>query len=127
MKPILYAKIWDEKGEYLGKCKIKRGDSTFNFKGKTFNIDLKASYYDIDLGVIKKRYYIYCVNRVEPVYINELDKSLMKPDDYNSMINTKQLKVLNNLSKSFKFDMKTILIIGGVLVVGYLAVTGQLF
>lgn len=127
---ITYAKIWDEKGEFLKNVKIKPKKKLFNYDDKSFNIKLKdASYYNDNKLFYNRRFYQYNVDCPDPIKINKKVEPLINSDDYNTMLETKQLKKLNELEKKGLFgnlDFKTILAIGAVIVVGYLILTGNL-
>ena|SRR6056297_391393 len=124
---ITKAKFWDKKGEYLKSVRFKRNARTFEFNGKTYGINLKASHFDVDKLFYKVRYYFYSIDKVEPIYLDyELRNSILKPDEIYTLINTKQLIKLNNLGNKLNLNLKTIGIIAGIGIVAWLVLSGNL-
>lgn len=129
------AQFWDSNGKYIGNKSFNRRKKSFKFGENTYLIRLKqGSYYNrnnLVFGLVDKRYYQYIEGVPEPLIMDKKDgiKTMLSAEELNTMIETKQLKKLNDLDKKGilgNLDMKQVILILAIIVGGYLALTGQL-
>ena len=125
-----YAKIWDNNGEIFKNVRINKHKKQFNVGDKSFNIKTKeGSYYNDNKLFYNRRFYQYNIDCPDPLKLNEKVEPLINSTDYNTLLETKHLKSLNDINKGNWFknlDFKTIIAVVGAVVVLYLLATGQL-
>lgn len=128
-----YACIKDDSGITIDFVKIDRTKEIFHYgtgeDKKTYNVK-RDEIYDIKLigFIITKRIYFYNVNNPMPLNFNKTSNSfepIVSPRLYNRMIENEMLIKLNTLSSNI--DYKMILIIAGLLLLGYLAYSSGFF
>lgn len=126
---LYYAKIFDEKGQFIKNQRFAPYNNVFSYKNKSYNIILKdISYFDIKGILWTNRYYFYNLSNPNPLILDKKCEPVLSPELYNIMLETTTAQKLNDLSKSkFKLDFKIILLIGAIIVGGYLLLTGKLF
>lgn len=124
------AQFWDEKGNYIGSTSFNRLKKTLKYKNKIYHIKIKeGSYYkrkNLSLGLVDKTYYQYNISCSDPLIMDKKVEPKINPEDYNTMLETSVIRKLNNINNNIfdKIDFKKVLIGLGVLVVGYLVITG---
>lgn len=124
--------MFDDTGKFENIISIPNKERKFNYSNGAYNIKLKeGSYFEKkNFWGKKRRYYIYNKSCCDPFQIGKEKNALIHPEDYHTLLNTEQLKKLNDVnSKKSLSDLLTPknLIIGGVILIGiYLYSTGGL-
>jgi len=126
---LYYSKFFDEKGQFIKNQRFAPYSKVFSFKDKSYNVDLRdASYFDSKGILWTNRYFMYNLSNPDPLILNKKMEPIISPEIYNIMLETKTAQKLNDLSKPrFNLNFKTLIIIGVVIVAGYLLATGKLF
>lgn len=118
-----YGCIKDDHGVTLDFVKIDRKKEIFKYGDLAYNVK-RDEMYDLKIiGVVfTKVIYFYNVNNPNPLNFNKTSNAfepIMSPQLYNRMLENEILIKLNTLSNGI--DYKKILIILGLLALGYLA------
>ncbi|MFW6129931.1 MAG: hypothetical protein ACOC56_02030 [Atribacterota bacterium] len=129
---LYFAKMYDEKGKHIKDIHFDNFKNTFKFKNRSYNIRRKEGSYFFKKGIlIDKVFYQYNISNTEPFILEKKPTHTnISPEDYNTMLESKITKDLNNLAK--RSDLMALLqpkyIIGAIVVLGiiYFASTGQL-
>ncbi|MFW6130090.1 MAG: hypothetical protein ACOC56_02825 [Atribacterota bacterium] len=127
---LFYARFFDEEGKHLKDVWFRKDKSTFNFKGKSYNVKRdKASYFKKTGIFLNKRYYHYNISNPDPLFLGKTVKPLLDPEMYNIQLENKIAKKLNDVNSNGLLDkigFKEVLIGAVLLVGGYLLITGGL-
>lgn len=103
-----FGMFWDENGEYLGKQPFKRHQKEFKFKNGTYLVKLKEGSYFERKGIfINKRYYLYNIKQSHPIKMNNKSNHYIDPEDFSTLLETNQLKKLNDVNKKGLQDLLT--------------------
>jgi hypothetical protein len=128
-----YACMKDDNGVTLDFVEIDRTKEIFEYGSgknkKSYNVQ-RDRIYDLSLigWIITKRIYFYNVNNPMPLNFNKTSNAfepIISPRLYNRMLENEILIKLNTLSSNINYKM--ILIIAGLLLLGYLAYSSGLF
>lgn len=131
-----YAEFYDSQGGHIKDVKIPKHAKEFKFKDGAYNLKYKEGTYKDKKGLfIDKRFYKYNIEFSDPLDLSNIRdnqgsvKVNIHPQDYNTLLESKQLKKLNELDGKSLADYLTpqnLLILGAVLVGVYLLSTGQI-
>lgn len=120
--------FYDNKGDYLGKKAFSNTEKVFDYAGCSFNVvhedvtitKLKRWYWNLDI-------YHYNINNPMPLDFKKTVEPIIDSELYNIQLKTKVARDLNDLSKTgLQLNAKTILIGIGILVIGWLVMTGKI-
>jgi hypothetical protein len=96
--------FFDDKGEYLDVCKLKRSQDTFKYgsgkEQRQFNIILdNCTTFNRKGLLFDKRYYFYNINNPMPLILNKRCEPVFNSKLYNVMMETNVAQQLNDLAK----------------------------
>lgn len=126
-----FAVMCDPNGRQLDVLKIPRKEKKFNYGNGTYNIKIKeASYIQRkNWRGKKRRYFIYNTSYSDPFTFDKKQQPLINPEDYATLIESEQLKKLNDVNKKGLegiLNAKTIITAVVVLIGTYLVFSGGL-
>jgi len=117
--------IYEDNGDQIAIVPIKRHDKKFNWNGRSYITDFEVGTGAKIKSVFSKyKYFYYNVNNPFPMCFNKENNNIETPafdtESLDIMLETKVIKDLNNVNKKLfaNLDMKTVLIILGIIVAG---------
>lgn len=148
---LYYAKFFNENNEHIKDKWFQKDKDKFKWKNKAYNHKPSGSLFYETKGLLwDRRYYIYRKDCPEPVRLDKLDKYkivgkrknkkdkikqvskvLLDPEQYHTLLETEQLKKLNQPQKSGILDYvepkHIVILISIILAIVYLVRGGYIF
>lgn len=110
MITLYKAFFFNERGEFLGKKGFSKFKRSFVFKEGRYNTDLKEASYFISTTIpllIKSKIYFYNISNPSPLKLDKKAEPILNPDTFNTIIETKVIKDINNLPNKSLGDLLT--------------------
>lgn len=127
---LYYGDIYNERGEFMKTVWFPKNQDEFKYGNKAFHIDRENPSFKKRKGLlINKRFYYYNISCSDPLILNKKVEPQINPEIYNTLLESKVAKQLNDSNKDGLFknlNPKTAFIGIAVIIGIILYLTGNL-